>query len=132
MNKNAIITLAIGLIIGVGGTLSVSALTNKDETTTEQQTSTDHSSTTMADMNKQLEKLSGDEFDKTFIEVMIAHHQGAIDMAKLSDTRVKHDEIKQLSKEIVTAQEKEINDMSQWQSEWGYTPSSAQMEHPTH
>ena len=95
-----------------------------------QSASTDHSKMSTADMNKQLEGLSGDDFDKTFNEMMIAHHQSAIDMAKLSDTRAKHDEIKQLSKDIITAQEKEIAEMKQWQKDWGY--STNEMMHMMH
>lgn len=136
MNKNTIITLAIGLIIGVGGTLSVSALTNNEDSkqaaTTEQQTSTDHSSMTMADMNKQLEKLSGDEFDKTFIEMMTVHHEGAVAMAELIPTRAKHDEIKTLGQAIIAAQTKEIAEMKQWQMDWGYTTSDSSMPGMNH
>jgi uncharacterized protein (DUF305 family) len=51
---------------------------------------------------------------------MIAHHEGAIEMARLSETRAKHDEIKSLSKVIISAQEKEISDMRHWQGVWGY------------
>ena len=135
MNKNIIVALAIGLVIGVGGTLGVNAMTNSEEAQqpTTQQSATDHSTMSMADMNKELENLSGDAYDKAFIEMMIAHHQGAIDMAKLSPERAKHQEIKDLSLGIVSAQEKEISDMKQWQKDWGYsTDESMQMMHGSH
>lgn len=123
MSKNVILAVVIGLVIGIGGTIGVSAMMNKDDNATTQQSATDHSTMSMADMNKQLEGLSGDAYDKAFIEMMIAHHQGAIDMAKLSASRAKHDEIKQLSADIIAAQEKEISEMYQWQSMWGYGPA---------
>lgn len=135
MNKNTIITLVIGLIIGVGGTFSVLALANNDNkqvTTTEQQASTDNSSMSMADMNKQLEGLSSDEFDKVFIEMMISHHQGAIDMANLAATRAKHDEVKTLSKDIISAQTDEISKMQQWQMDWGYMSGESSMPGMNH
>lgn len=137
MNKNTIITLVIGLIIGVGGMLAVSALTSNDNSkqaaTTEQQTTTtDNSSMSMADMNKQLEGLSGDEFDKAFIEMMISHHEGAIDMANLAATRAKHDETKSLSKDIISAQTGEISKMQQWQMDWGYMSSDNSMPGMNH
>lgn len=136
MNKNTIITLAIGLIIGVGGTIGVSALTSNDESKkvaiTEQQTPTDHSSMTMTEMNKQLEKLSGDEFDKTFIEMMTAHHEGAVAMANLIPSRAKHEEIKTLGKAIIAAQTKEIAEMKQWQIDWGYTTNDSSMPGMSH
>lgn len=136
MIKNAIITLAVGLIIGVGGTLGVSALTSDDDSkqvaSEQQTTTTDHSSMTMTDMNKQLEKLSGDEFDKTFIEMMTAHHEGAVAMAELIPSRAKHDEIKTLGQAIITAQTKEIAEMKQWQMDWDYTSSNSTMPDMNH
>jgi uncharacterized protein (DUF305 family) len=135
MNKQVIIAVVAGLVIGVGGTVGVTALANKDDasSTTSQQTAADHSTMSMADMNKQLEGLTGDAYDKAFIEMMIAHHQGAIDMARLSPTRANHAEVKDLSKAIITAQEKEISDMTQWQVDWGYSPNeSSQMMHSGH
>jgi uncharacterized protein (DUF305 family) len=136
MNKNAIIGLIIGLIIGVGGTIGVTALTNDDgakqATTTEQTASTDHSSMSMVDMNKELAGKTSDDFDKAFLEMMIAHHQGAIDMANLAPTRAKHDEIKSLSQDIITAQNKEISDMQQWQMDWGYMTSDNSMPGMNH
>lgn len=137
MNKNAIITLVVGLVLGVSGTLGVSALTSDDPkeiTSTQQQpVESDHSTMSMADMNKELEGISGDDYDKAFVEMMIAHHEGAVDMAKLSIDRAKHDEIKQLSQEIVSAQEKEIADMKQWQLDWGYgSDDASQLMHGNH
>lgn len=67
-----------------------------------------------------LEKLSGDDFDKKFVELMIDHHQGAIDMANLSASRAKHQDIKTLSDEIISAQSKEIEMMKGWLNLWGY------------
>jgi len=84
-----------------------------------------HMGMSMNDMSSDLQNRTDDDFDKNFVAMMIAHHQGAIDMAKLSETRAKHDEIKQLSKEIITAQTKEIEAMRQWQQAWGYTTSNS-------
>jgi len=132
MKNSMILTLLIGLLIGVAGTLGVVALL-KDDSPTQQSQVTDHSMMSMDQMSEELEGLSGDAYDKAFIEMMIAHHQGAIDMAKLSETRAEHDEIKELSKNIITAQEKEISDMMQWQVDWGYQPNeSFQMMHSGH
>lgn len=130
MNKNTILALAIGLLVGIGGTIGVGAVTNDDGS---EQTVADHSTMSMADMNKQLEGLSGDDYDKAFIEMMIAHHEGAVDMALLSVTNAKHDEIKKLSQDIISAQEKEIADMKQWQIDWGYgVDEASQMMHGGH
>lgn len=77
-----------------------------------------------------LEGKSGDAFDAAFIADMIMHHQGAVDMAKLSESRAKHNEIKQLSQTIIAAQEKEIADMRQWQQEWGYKSGATDTAQP--
>lgn len=74
----------------------------------------------MSQMAERLKSMEGDEFDKAFITDMTAHHQAAVDMAKLAKTRAKHQEIKDLSEAIILAQEKEINSMKQWQTMWGY------------
>lgn len=46
--------------------------------------------------------------DRMFFEMMIPHHQGAIDMSKLVPERTERAEVKQLAKQIMTAQEQEI------------------------
>lgn len=71
----------------------------------------------MHDMNASLQGKSGDELDKTFLSEMIVHHQGAVDMAKLV-LDSKHPELAKLAQDIITAQEKEISLMKQWQQEW--------------
>ena len=74
----------------------------------------------MDQMSDVLKNKTGDEFDKDFINNMIIHHEGAVAMAKMAEAQAKHNEIKQLSKEIIAAQEKEITQMKQWQIDWGY------------
>jgi uncharacterized protein (DUF305 family) len=82
-----------------------------------------HRDMSMAEMSTQLRDKSGDEFDKAFTEMMIAHHEGAIEMAELIPSRAKHDEIKKLGEAIISAQTKEISEMKQWQNDWGYSGS---------
>jgi uncharacterized protein (DUF305 family) len=135
MNKNTILAVLVGLVIGVGGTLGVSAIKDTDSTktaNTQQVSPTDHSSMSMDEMNKQLEGLTGDEFDKAFTEMMIAHHEGAVDMAELIPTRAKHEEVKTLGKAIIAAQTKEIAEMKQWQIDWGYRSEGMMMEGMDH
>lgn len=81
----------------------------------------------MTQMTNMLRDKTGDEFDKAFIEQMIAHHQGAIDMADLAKKNAKHDEIRQMADDIISAQSKEINMMRSWQSQWGYSSESHNM-----
>ena len=49
----------------------------------------------------------GNEFDKLFLEGMIQHHEGAIDMAEMVIDS-KNTEVAALAKAIIEAQRKEI------------------------
>lgn len=133
-NKNLIIATLIGLLIGIGGTVGFNTVIEKDveKTNTQQVSSTDHSSMSMDDMTKDLQGKSGDEFDKAFISMMIAHHEGAVDMAKLIAANGKHAELKALGQDIITAQTKEIAEMRQWQMDWGYIEMNHNMEGMQH
>lgn len=81
-------------------------------------------STEKSQAEKYLETYTGDDYDRYFIANMIAHHQGAVDMAKLALTNAKHQELKTMANDIVTAQTSEIDNMLAWQKAWGYPPSS--------
>ena len=63
---------------------------------------------------------SAEDFDKAFIEEMIPHHQMAVMMANMLSGGTQRPEMKKLAKEIIDAQTKEISEMRQWYSEWGY------------
>ncbi len=58
-------------------------------------------------------KPTGDA-DVDFVQGMIPHHQGAIDMAKVVLEKGKDPEIKKLAEGIVKAQESEIKLMNDW------------------
>ncbi len=76
--------------------------------------------TNMDTMRDSLKGKSEDDFDKAFLSEMIIHHEGAIDMAQEAKTNAKHEEIKAMADDIISAQSKEIEQMKQWQKEWGY------------
>lgn len=145
MKKETIISGVIGLLIGViiTGFAAGQAVNNNQEgmmrmmgmhsVTSEQNTATSHDDMSMASMTEQLKSKSGDDFDKAFIEMMISHHEGAVDMAQLIPSRANHDEIKKLGEAIISAQTTEISDMKQWQNDWGYSSDeSMQMMHGSH
>ncbi|MCB5273091.1 hypothetical protein BJG92_00603 [Arthrobacter sp. SO5] len=60
---------------------------------------------------KQLEAAQGTEAAKLFLTQMIAHHEGAVMMAKAETSQGKNADAIKLSKDIVTAQEAEIKEM---------------------
>ena len=49
--------------------------------------------------------------DTDFAQMMITHHQGAIEMAKLAEEKAEHEELRELAGEIISAQEREIEIM---------------------
>ena len=62
-----------------------------------------HETMSMNDMSAALKDKRGDDFDRDFISMMIAHHQGAVDMADLAKQYAKHDEIKRMADDIISA-----------------------------
>ncbi|HYZ69558.1 MAG TPA: DUF305 domain-containing protein [Mycobacterium sp.] len=60
-----------------------------------------------------LKSLNGAEFDKLWLESMISHHQGAVEMAKAELANGDNVDAKSLAKNIVTTQEAEIGQMKQ-------------------
>jgi uncharacterized protein (DUF305 family) len=140
MNKESILYGVIGILIGaiLTGFGAAYAVNNNHQSmmnmmgmhsNTDSRGMMSDSDMSMADMTGSLQGKTGDDFDKAFVSGMIAHHQGAIEMANLAKQNAKHDEIKSLSAEIVTAQTKEINEMKSWQSQWGYGSSDNDSGH---
>lgn len=136
MGKESILYGVIGLLAGIVITgFGAAYAVNNDQqgmmrimgmhSNTNSQGMMDNDDMSMGDMTSSLKSKTGDDFDKTFIAGMIIHHQGAIDMAKLAKDNAKHDEVKQLANDILSAQSKEIDIMQAWQTQWGYktTPS---------
>lgn len=127
MKNNSLIYGLAGLVIGSLLTFVVTSSTkpqmmqqSTQKMDTEETGSKMGMGMSMDDMMNGLEDKTGDDFDKAFLQEMIEHHKGAVEMAKEAQQNAKHDEIKQLSNDIITAQEKEIQQMQEWQKNWGY------------
>lgn len=74
---------------------------------------------TMAGMDHSTMNMeSNTAFDAMFIDSMIEHHQGAIDMAEMALEQAEHEEIRTLSQEIIAAQASEIEQMQSWRNQW--------------
>lgn len=56
--------------------------------------------------------------EQKFIEEMIPHHEGAIQMASQADVEAISPEVKALAASIIAAQQQEINDMRKWYKQW--------------
>ncbi|MFE9770532.1 DUF305 domain-containing protein [Streptomyces sp. NPDC005931] len=60
-----------------------------------------------------LEKATGKDFDAAFLELMVEHHEGAVDMAEVQKTKGRHGPAKDLADAIITAQKAEITEMNE-------------------
>ena len=125
------------LLSGCGGTPSSnthhnshanSSVSNANSTT---RGSMDHgNSMGHGDMQSSPEAASA-PFDLQFIDTMTAHHQGAVDMAMLAETRAQHPELKELAANIINGQEREIAKMSKWRDSWfGEKAKAVNMQFP--
>lgn len=72
----------------------------------------------MIDMTSRMQGKTGDELDKIFLEDMIVHHQGAVDMALLLQKGTKRPELQKMAKDIIDVQTKEIDMMKSWLLNW--------------
>jgi uncharacterized protein (DUF305 family) len=61
---------------------------------------------------------TGGEFDRMFVEMMAAHHQGAIDMANTELKDGSLPEVSQLAEQIIQTQHGEIDQLQQWKTAW--------------
>lgn len=60
---------------------------------------------------------SGNAADAAFVNDMVPHHQGAIDMAEIARTKAQHPQIKALATGIIAAQKSEIAVMRKMQND---------------
>lgn len=66
---------------------------------------------------------SAERFDEEFIDAMIAHHQGAIRMARIEKDQGEDEELAELCDAIIAAQTAEIEEMNRWRQQWYGAPS---------
>jgi uncharacterized protein (DUF305 family) len=75
-----------------------------------------------ADMRR-LMAATGPEFDLAFVEMMAAHHQGAIDMANTELKDGSLPEVTRLAEQIIDTQQDEIDQLQRWKTEWSTAAS---------
>jgi uncharacterized protein (DUF305 family) len=71
--------------------------------------------------------------DLQYIDMMVPHHQLAIDMARVAELHAQHGEIKGLARDIIAAQDDEIHRMLIWRGELtgsSPTPATSGHSHP--
>ena len=80
----------------------------------EQQPALDEFMAAMKTMDDAMMKASGPTVDAMFAQMMIAHHQGAIDMAKVELTRGSDDNAKKIAHETIDENAKGIAELQAW------------------
>jgi uncharacterized protein (DUF305 family) len=76
---------------------------------------------TMDDMGMSMDMSDLDgarPFDRTFIDMMITHHQGAIRMARAELAKGHSAQLRAIARAIVAAQKREITEMNRWRTAW--------------
>ena len=82
----------------------------------------------MAAVSREMVMENGEYSDRAFIDSMVPHHQGAVDMAEVALDNAEHDEIRNLAEDIVGAQEAEIKELEEIRKrEFGSAASSEEM-----
>jgi uncharacterized protein (DUF305 family) len=92
----------------------VTETSNKQEKQTGDMMENGHES---HDMSMDLGPADAD-YDLRFIDGMLMHHQGAVNMAEDALSKSQRPEIKKLAQDILTSQQGEIEQMNQWRKDW--------------
>ncbi len=72
----------------------------------------------MMDMTSRMDGKSGAELEKVFLEDMIVHHEGAIQMAQKLKQGTTRTELTEMADDIISTQTKEVETMKRWLGEW--------------
>ena len=67
---------------------------------------------------QQLNDSTGDEFDMLYLELMIEHHIGGVEMAEKQVRQGSNQKLIEMAESMVKIQEEEISLMREWQNEW--------------
>lgn len=131
-----------GAVLGIGAFASISGCTSNqtssnaspapasvaatnEHTGHEEHTTMNHAMGTTG--LEALKKLNGRDFDVAFLSQMIAHHQAAVEMAEQALKTAKDEATRTNAKNVVTAQTREIKQMTDWLKQWyDVTPSAEQ------
>lgn len=72
---------------------------------------------------------AGPEFDLQFIDMMVPHHEGALEMAQVAQGRTRRPEIRRLALDILRGQANEIAQLKRWRADWYGSGSTPPMSH---
>lgn len=117
MLKKLGLVALVSLIIGSGIGYVVGTSKSQLDVQAPVVTSGTHSTSPDA-MVQELQSKGGSSRDEAFLEMMITHHQSAIEMSRVLLTSTKRPELQKLANDIITAQNGEIEMMQNWLKEW--------------
>ncbi|MFI7423887.1 DUF305 domain-containing protein [Nonomuraea sp. NPDC049684] len=117
----------IGLAAAAGALVLLTACGANDAASTAAPGATTASATVTASAPPS--QPSFNDADVMFAQMMIPHHQQAVEMAGLAPERAKDPEIKKLAADIKAAQDPEIQTMKGWLAEWGKPVPAGGMGH---
>jgi uncharacterized protein (DUF305 family) len=90
----------------------------------------DHGAMNHGDMKSSPDAASA-PYDLQFLDTMAAHHEGAVEMAKMVEGRTQNPEMKKFAAQIIADQNKEIAQMKDWRGKWyAGKPAAINMEMP--
>ncbi|GAA4711541.1 DUF305 domain-containing protein [Phytohabitans rumicis] len=69
------------------------------------------------------------DVDVRFAQMMIPHHEQAVQMATLAQTRASDPQVKQLAVQVKAAQDPEITTMTGWLTTWGQSTAAHDSGH---
>jgi uncharacterized protein (DUF305 family) len=72
----------------------------------------------MEEMMRPLMGKTGEEYEKAFLEMMIVHHIGAIEMAEDLLEQTDRPELVKMGNDIITVQTEEVEMMKGWLNDW--------------
>ena len=110
MHRTRRIVLTLSALLAVAPLASCAAPTQTAEPTASVSTSAQNGGPVSSQHN---------DADTMFAQMMIVHHEGAIEMAEAALTNAGSAEIKALAERISAAQGPEIDQMTSWLQAWG-------------
>ncbi|TRW45742.1 DUF305 domain-containing protein [Georgenia yuyongxinii] len=102
------------IVVTLGLALTLAACGDSTEDATPAGSAATSASTSSSDVDA-----AHNDADTEFAQMMIVHHQGAIEMADLAVEKAESEEVRSLAEGISAAQGPEIDQMTSWLEAWG-------------
>lgn len=105
--------LVMALVVSACGSATTAAPTASPETTQD-------GASTLHEMPDHSAHAMGEDgpYDARFIDSMLIHHRGAVEMAQEALEKAEREELKIMAQGIIDAQNAEIEQMRKWREEW--------------